>query len=152
MDSFDWKQAAAGGIHSVALKTNGTLWAWGDNWAECVGMASTNGSSVPVQVGSATNWTKVWAGILETVALQSDGTLWYWGENPNPAFGQDAGQIFSPTRISPDTNWLDVGFGVNTVFAIKCDGSLWAWGTASACLHGRERSNSGCRPYPRGDQ
>ena len=124
----DWKQAAAGGIHSVGLKTDGTLWAWGDNWAGSVGMASTDGSSVPVQVGSATNWIKVWASTLETVAMQSDGSLWYWGENPNPAFGQDAGQFFSPTRISPDTNWLDVGFGVNTVFAIKSDGSLWAWG------------------------
>ena len=124
----DWKQAAAGGIHSVALKTDGTLWAWGNNWAGCVGIAATNGSAVPVQVGSATNWIKVWAGILETIALQSDGSLWYWGENPNPAFDQKEGQILTPMRISLDTNWVDVGFGVNTVFAIKSDGTLWAWG------------------------
>ena len=124
----DWKQAAAGGNFSVALKKDGTLWAWGDNWAGSLGIASTNGSSVPVQVGSATNWIKVWAGILETVAMQSDGSLWYWGENPNPAFGQGATPIVSPMRISPDTNWADVGFGVNTVFSIKSDGTLWTWG------------------------
>jgi alpha-tubulin suppressor-like RCC1 family protein len=124
----DWKQAAVGGIHSVALKRNGTLWAWGDNWSGAVGIESTNGSSVPVQVGSATNWIKVWAGICETVAMQSDGSLWYWGENPNPAFKQKEGQIFVPTRVNPDTNWVDVGFGVNTVFAIKSDGTLWTWG------------------------
>jgi alpha-tubulin suppressor-like RCC1 family protein len=124
----DWKQAAAGGIHSVALKKDGTLWAWGNNWAGPLGIVSSNGSSVPVQVGLSTNWIKVWAGILETVALQSDGSLWYWGENPDSAYGQGVGQIFAPMRVSQDTNWVDVGFGVNTVFAIKSDGTLWTWG------------------------
>jgi len=124
----DWKKAAAGGIHSVAVKKDGTLWAWGNNWAGSVGIASTNGSAVPVQIGSATNWSRIWACSLESVAMQSDGSLWYWGENPNPAFAQDAGQIFAPMRISPDTNWVEVGFGLNTVFAIKSDGTLWAWG------------------------
>jgi hypothetical protein len=124
----DWKQAAAGGIHTVALKKDGTLWAWGLNWAGCLGTGSTNNSPVPVQVGTATNWVKVWAGILECVGLQSDGSLWYWGENPDPASGQGTGQILVPTRVSPDTNWVDVGFGVNTVFAVKSDGTLWTWG------------------------
>jgi alpha-tubulin suppressor-like RCC1 family protein len=124
----DWKQAVAGGIHSVALKNDGTLWAWGHNWAGCLGTGSTSNSAVPVQVGSSTNWVRVWAGILETVALQSDGSLWYWGENPDPAFPQGTGQTLVPTRVSPDTNWVDVGFGVNTVFAIKSDGTLWTWG------------------------
>ena len=124
----DWKQAAAGGIHTVALRTDGTLWAWGDNWAGSLGTGSTSNSAVPVQVGSSTNWVKVWAGTLESVALQSDGSLWYWGDNPDPAFDQGVGQILVPTRISPDTNWVDVGLGVNTVFAIKSDGTLWTWG------------------------
>jgi alpha-tubulin suppressor-like RCC1 family protein len=112
----------------LAIKNDGTLWAWGNNWGGSVGIASTNGSSVPVQVGSATNWSKVWASVLESVGMQSDGSLWYWGNNPDPVFAQDVGRIVVPTRISPDTNWVDVGFGVNTVFAIKSDGTLWAWG------------------------
>ena len=124
----DWKQAAAGGALTVALKRNGTLWTWGNNWAGSLGTGSTNNSAVPVQVGTGTNWIKVWAGMLETVALQSDGSLWYWGENPDPAFGQGTGAILVPTRVSPDTNWVDVGFGVNTVFAIKADGTLWTLG------------------------
>lgn len=124
----DWKQAAAGGIHAIALKRNGTLWAWGNNWAGSVGIPDTNGSSVPVQVGTATNWVRVWASVLESVAQQSDGSLWYWGDNPDPSFPQHVGRISFPTRVSPDTNWVDVGFGVNTVFAIKSDGTLWAWG------------------------
>ena len=124
----DWKQAAAGGIHCLAIKTNGTLWAWGNNWAGSVGIANTNGSAMPVQVGSATNWVKVWASLLESVALQSDGSLWYWGENPDSAFKQDIGRIVEPTRVNQDTDWVDVGFGVDTAFAIKSNGTLWAWG------------------------
>jgi hypothetical protein len=124
----DWKQAVAGGIHSVAVKRDGTLWAWGNNWAGSLGTGSTSDSAVPLQVGSATNWIKVWAGTVETVAMQSDGSLWYWGDNPDPAIPQAKGQVLVPTRISPDTNWVDVGFGVNTVFAIKSDGTLWTWG------------------------
>jgi alpha-tubulin suppressor-like RCC1 family protein len=125
---FDWKQAAAGMVHSVALKNDGTLWTWGDNSAGSLGTGSTNNSGVPVQVGSATNWIKVWAGILESVALQSDGSLWCWGQNPDPAFPKGTGANRIPTRVSPDTNWVDVGFGLNTVFATKSDGTLWAWG------------------------
>ena len=124
----DWKQAVAGGIHTVALKRDGTLWAWGNNWAGTLGTGTTSNSAVPVQVGSVTNWVKVWAGTLETVGLQSDGSLWYWGDNPDPNIPQTAGQILVPTRISPDTNWVDVGFGPWTVFAIKEDGTLWSWG------------------------
>lgn len=124
----DWKQAVAGGIHALAIKKDGTLWAWGNNWAGSLGTGTTSNSPVPVQVGVTTNWVKVWAGMLESVALQSDGSLWYWGDNPDPAYDMHVGNRLVPTRISPDTNWVDVGFGPWTVFAIKSDGTLWAWG------------------------
>jgi alpha-tubulin suppressor-like RCC1 family protein len=124
----DWKQAVAGGVHTLALKKDGTLWAWGNNWAGSLGTSSTNNSAVPVQVGSGSNWIKVWAGSLESVAMQSDGSLWYWGDNPDPAFDMHVGKISVPTRVSPNTDWVDVGFGVNTVFAVKADGTLWTWG------------------------
>ena len=124
----DWKQAAAGGCFSLGLKTNGTLWAWGNNWAGPLGIGSTSNSAVPVRVGRGANWTKIWAGLLESVAMQSDGSVWYWGQNPDPAIAQTNGQILVPTRVSPDTNWVDVGMGEATVFGIKSDGTLWAWG------------------------
>ena len=142
----DWKQAAAGGIHSVALKKDGTLWGWGDNWAGSVGIDSHDGSSVPQQIGSATNWVRVWAGILETVALQSDHSLWYWGENPNPALAQGVGQIWEPMPINSDTNWADVGFGVNTVLAIKADGTLWAWGRQAHVYTGASDTDQDATP------
>ncbi|HKQ36724.1 MAG TPA: hypothetical protein VJ063_01525 [Verrucomicrobiae bacterium] len=128
----DWKQAAAGGSHSLGLKQDGTLWAWGNNWAGQLGLGTTNRMVFkPAQVGLETNWVAVWAGLLESVALQSDGTLWYWGDNPDPRIPQTgamATNIFAPQRVSADTNWIDVGFGPWTVLAIKSDGTLWSWG------------------------
>jgi len=139
----DWSQAAVGGSHSLALKRDGSLWAWGNNWAGQLGIGSTNSHMLgavqvgelrvvqPVQVSSETNWVKVWAGLLESVAMKSDGTLWYWGDNPNPAIPQSqagSSNIFIPTRISADTDWVELGFGPWTVLALKSDGTLWAWG------------------------
>jgi hypothetical protein len=83
----DWKQVAAGGSHSLALKKDGTLWGWGNNWAGQLGIGMFSQEEPDaVQVGTATNWVKVWAGLLETVAQKADGTLWYWGDNSQPCY------------------------------------------------------------------
>ena len=57
----DWKQVAEAGPHTLALKRDGTLWSWGNNWAGQLGTGSTNHSRMPVRVGSSTNWTRIWA-------------------------------------------------------------------------------------------
>ena len=122
----DWKQVATSGIHSIALRRDGTLWSWGNNWAGQFGDGTTDNSRVPVQVGSATNWVRVWANLIETVGQQADGTLWFWGWDYSRS--EKGSSIPVPTRVSPDTNWVDVGMGDWMVFAIKSDGTLWAWG------------------------
>jgi alpha-tubulin suppressor-like RCC1 family protein len=73
-------QVAAGGNHTVALKSDGTLWAWGDNWAGQLGEGTTTDRHFPVQIGTDT-WSFVAAGSNHTVAIRSDGTLWAWGDN-----------------------------------------------------------------------
>ncbi len=122
----DWVQVATGGPHSVALKRDGTLWSWGNNWAGQLGDGTTNNSRVPVQVGSSTNWMRVWANLIENVAQQKDGTLWFWGWDYSRS--TKGSSVPVPTRVSPDRNWVDVGLGDWMVFAIKSDGTLWAWG------------------------
>lgn len=123
----DWKQVAAGGGgYSVALKKDGTLWAWGNNWTGQLGIGSTSNSAIAVQVGSGTNWIKVWAEGIQTVGMQSDGSLWVWGGDSSSS--KVTTPILSPTRLSPDTNWVDVSFGYFMALAVKSDGTLWAWG------------------------
>ncbi len=122
----DWTQVATAGPHSVALKQDGTLWAWGNNWAGQLGDGTTNNSRLSVQVGSSTNWIRIWANLIQNVGQQSDGSLWFWGWDYTRS--QKGSSIPVPTRVSPDTNWVSVGMGDWMVFAIKSDGTLWAWG------------------------
>ena len=53
------RQVAAGALHSVAVKTDGTLWAWGSNWNGQLGDGTTYNKSSPVQAGADTNWQVV---------------------------------------------------------------------------------------------
>lgn len=142
----DWKQVAAGGSHSLALKKDGTLWGWGNNWAGQLGIGTFSPEEdEAIQVGTQTNWVKIWAGLLESVGLQSDGSLWYWGDNPNPSVsqtGSSSRNICRPTRISAETNWVDVGFGPWTVLAIKGDGTLWAFGRQAFLFTGNTNATS----------
>lgn len=123
----DWTQVAAGGSHSLALKRDGTLWSWGNNWAGQLGLGIANQQVPEVsQVGASTNWSRVWAAGLQSVGQQSDGSLWFWGSLTGES--KDTNQFLVPTRISAATNWVDVSFGYFVVFAIKSDGTLWCWG------------------------
>jgi len=141
----DWKQATAGGAaYSVALKKDGTLWAWGMNWSGQLGIGTSKDTNVAVQVGSGTNWTKVWAQGVQTVAQQADGSLWFCGTLTGSA--TDTNKILVPTRVSPDTNWVDVCFGSHTVLAIKSDGTLWAWGLEARDYAGGSGNVSELKP------
>ena len=121
----DWKQAAAGGSHSLALKKDGTLWAYGNNWAGQLGIGATNRMVLePAQVGAATNWVKVRAGLLESVGLQSDGTLWCWGRQ---AHHFTSARAATPTRVGTNSDWQAIcPNGWLYQILLKKDGSLWA--------------------------
>jgi len=88
----DLQSVAAGGGHTVAVKMDGTLWAWGANDYDQLGDGTTEIRFTPAQIGSATNWQSVVAGGDYTVAVRTDGTLWVWGDN-------SAGQLGDGTTI-----------------------------------------------------
>lgn len=132
----NWKQVATSGIHSVALKRDGTLWSWGCNGSGQLGDGTTNWSIVPVQAGTSSNWTRIWANLIANVGQQADGSLWFWGWDYSRS--KNGSSIPVPTRVSADTNWVDVGMGDYMVFAIKSDGTLWAWGREAHVFTGAD--------------
>lgn len=127
----DWKYLSphAGGGSSVnAIKTDGTLWAWGDNFYGQLGLNDRTNRSSPTQVGTLTDWYKCATSSGCSIALKTDGTLWTWGYNYFGSLGLgDRTHRSSPVQVGSLTNWKEIGasYGPN---AIKTDGTLWAWG------------------------
>jgi alpha-tubulin suppressor-like RCC1 family protein len=130
--STDWVSISAGLYHTVAIKSGGTLWAWGSNYYGQLGVdSSREGRYSPVQIGNENNWVAVSAGSLHTMAIKSDGTLWAWGDNSHGQLG-DSGIATSfqttPEQIGTDTHWAFVSAGDLHNIAIKTDGTIWVWG------------------------
>ena len=124
----DW-QTTSKGSHNVALKNNGTLWAWGENDYGQLGDGTTYGKSVPVQVGTDTDWEVISAGIFHTMALKTDGSLWTWGDNEYGQLGNGTTENgLLPTQVGTDMDWEMIDGGGYYSIALKTDGTLWAWG------------------------
>jgi len=114
--------------YTVAIGTDGSLWAWGANWAGQLGEGTTTNKLTPTKIGTDTNWTSIFTGENHTIAIKTDGSLWAWGSNYYGQLGEGTTtNKLTPTRIGTDTNWASVSASNHTV-AIKTDGSLWAWG------------------------
>jgi len=123
---------ATGIIHTVAIKSDGTLWAWGTNDSGQVGDGTIANKNVPIQIGTEKDWAVVSAGGYHTVAIKTDGSLWAWGRGTYGQLGYGgSGNEYEPIQIGYDHNWAVVSSGGDHTIAIKSDGSLWAWGLNS---------------------
>ena len=72
---------AGGGYHTTALKSDGTVWAWGSNDYGQLGDGTNTNIGVPIQVNGLSSVSKVVCGYWHSVALKSDGSVWAWGGN-----------------------------------------------------------------------
>lgn len=129
----NWKQISIGYLHMAAVKTDGTLWAWGSNSGKLGDNTTTNKSSPVQTVAGGTNWKQVSCGQNHTSAIKTDGTLWTWGTNANGILGtNDTTTRSSPVQtVTGGTNWVNLSSGYDHMAAIKTDGTLWLWGTNS---------------------
>jgi len=133
--SYYWTSVSTGNSHTLALRSDGTLWAWGANAQGRLGIGNTVGQQTPVQVASDNDWVAVFAGAQHSLALRDDGTLWAWGNNASGQLGQgDVGTYLVPTLV-PITDisgdeWktVSVSTGSDHVIALRDDGTFWSWG------------------------
>ena len=96
----------AGGRHSMATKTDGTLWVWGVNNYGQLGLNDRISRSSPVQVGSDTNWSNIAGSQNHSMATKTNGTLYKWGDNENGQLGlNDRVYRSSPTQVGALTTW-----------------------------------------------
>lgn len=124
-----WQKISAGKEHTIAIKTDGTLWAWGNNGFGQLGNGTTTNSNTPIQIGTANNWQSVSAGWAHTVAIKTDGTLWAWGANNYGQLGNGTTiNNSAPLQVGTANNWQSVSAGFWHTMAIKTNGELLAWG------------------------
>jgi alpha-tubulin suppressor-like RCC1 family protein len=142
----NWKQIETGNYHTVAIKTDGTLWTWGYNQYGQLGDNTTTHKSSPVQtIVGGTNWKQVSSKSQTVAAIKTDGTLWLWGLGIVGQMGQNgSNSASSPVQtVSAGTNWKQVSVGGQVVSAIKNDGSLWLWGNNNYGQLGNNNSGGG---------
>jgi len=130
----NWNKVSAGDFYSLATKTNGTLWSWGNNSSGGLGLntATSYNRSSPTQVGVATNWNLIATSVsyaAAVIATKTNGTLWTWGYNLVGSLGtNDRVYRSSPTQIGSLTNWNNIDIAHRAAIASRTDGRLFAWG------------------------
>lgn len=125
-----WKTTSNGLYHTIALRSDGTLWAWGGNEDGQLGSGNYLDNGLPQQIGNENNWKAIECGMYHTVALKNDGTLWAWGKNNLRQLGNGSGasSINHPIQIDTATDWEAIAAHNNHSVAIKTNGTAWTWG------------------------
>jgi alpha-tubulin suppressor-like RCC1 family protein len=117
---------SAGTNHTLAVKGNGTAWAWGSNSNGQLGDGTMTTRTAPVQVNTLTNVIAVAAGEFHSIALKADGTVWEWGSDTYTNYGT------TPVQIAGLKGITAIGAKRNHCFALQTDGeasgALWVWG------------------------
>ncbi|CAI6070600.1 InlB B-repeat-containing protein [Cohnella sp. JJ-181] len=120
---------SAGNYHNLAIKENGTVWAWGDNGWGALGDGTTTKRIVPVQVQGLSDVKAVSAGGWHSVALKADGTVWGWGHNNYGQVGDGTKtQRNAPVQLSGLEDVTQIAAGSFHAAALRKDGSIWSWG------------------------
>jgi alpha-tubulin suppressor-like RCC1 family protein len=110
---------------SIAIKSDGTLWAWGQTYDGHLGngVSAAGCRYTPQQIG--TNFVSIASGFSYAIGLKDDGTLWSWGHLSIDARKTGADSLV-PKQIG--SGYSSIYMGAWRAFAIANDGSLWSWG------------------------
>jgi len=145
---------AAQALHSLALKDDGSVWAWGYNGYGELGNGKSDGmggpgsfEDTPVRALNLNGIIAIGAGHHYSLALKGDGSLWGWGQNTFGQFGngKSGAGVFenTPVMVSNQKDTIAIAVGRNHTLVLKEDGSVWAWGDNSDGQLGNGDSGSG---------
>ena len=142
---------AAGEGSQAAIKTDGTLWTWGQSYRGETAHNNRVHSSSPTQI-PGTTWRDVKIGGRIFLATKTDGTLWTCGAGYQGALAQNSETYYSSPVQIPGTAWRSVGdysYSGYAAFATKTDNTLWAWGyNAFGALGQNEQGGPTSRSSP----
>jgi alpha-tubulin suppressor-like RCC1 family protein len=119
--------------HCLALRSDGTVWAWGSNLGGALGIGGSDGNAhpIPTQVAGLPGIANVLTGSSFSIALsKDDGSLWVWGNNFQGQLGDGTtAQRFLPVHLSGLPHFKSIAPGNVHVIAVADDSSLWSWGS-----------------------
>ena len=144
----NWSKIAAAQFFTIALRTDGTIWGWGQNdFFQVIGGTVAN-QLIPVQIGTANDWVDVETTSVRTsFGLKSNGTVWGWGSNSGMLLGSSAvSSLSTPTQLNTATDWSKLAAGAVHILALKTNGTLWAWGAGDYGQLGNNATNSSFNP------
>ncbi len=134
-------QISAGYAHVLALKFDGTVWSWGDNFNGELGDSTTTNRNTPVQVHGVSNIlfltgvTQIAAGQQFNVALIAGGNVLAWGLDTNGELGDNSlkdkyvpVQVHGANNIGFITGVTALAAGGQHALALRTDSTVWSWG------------------------
>lgn len=125
----NWVQVRGGHSHSCGRRDDGTLWCWGENEFNQLGLGAGVTADTPQKVGSDADWKDMSLATFHTCAVKNDGTLWCWGRNVEGQLGTgDFEPREFPTRVGTASDWDAVSNGRFHTCARRRDGSVWCTG------------------------
>jgi alpha-tubulin suppressor-like RCC1 family protein len=123
---------AAAESNGYALRSDGTVWGWGENYNNQVGPQTTPDRIVdlPVRIAGIDNVVAIATSWGTAYALRSDGTVWSWGSNSSGDLGIGTKGDSSPTpvQVAGLTDVTEIVAGGDTRYALRSDGTVWTWG------------------------
>ncbi|MEP6651915.1 MAG: Ig-like domain-containing protein [Myxococcales bacterium] len=124
---------SVGPTHTLAIQTNGSLWAWGKNDRGQLGDETTTDRRTPVMIAAGPpgfRWVSVAAGNKFSLGLTSDGWLWGWGDQTSAQIGNGISSTpqLTPIALEQAGNWQSVRAGDQYGMATTLSGELFAWG------------------------
>ncbi len=125
----DWVSIAVGDSQNLAIKSDGTLWGWGENLSYQLGDGTKITRPTPVPSITGNDWKQAATG-TSSFGLKNDGTLWAWGNNWCGQLGVGSTkESINAVQVGTSTNWTKIlGGGIQSV-GLQSDGSLWFWGS-----------------------
>lgn len=120
---------AAGDRHVIAAKSDGTVWVWGGNDLNQLGLGAVGTMTTPTQVPGITNAMAVGAGYFHCLVVRTDGTVTAWGEGSRGELGDGLKTSSNvPVSVPGLTDVASVAGGPVNSYALRNDGTVWSWG------------------------
>ncbi|MDQ1294529.1 MAG: hypothetical protein QG608_2413 [Actinomycetota bacterium] len=140
-----WTSVTTGYNHTCALRAEGTVWCWGDDFR--AGSSGNFDPNKPERLPVPGRWLEVAAGDGHTCARTAEGALWCWGENTSLQVTDLSDWVEGvPVRNGDPGPWAEADTGGAHTCAVRADRSLWCWGNSSLGQLGGGPGNDSAGP------